>query len=470
MPSHILIVDDEKSICQALKGILGDEGYEVSTVNEGAGALALVEEDAPDLVLLDIWMPGIDGLEVLERLKARHPALPVVMISGHGSVETAVKATRLGAFDFIEKPLDMDKILVAVRNGLELGRLAEENQLLKAKAEPPRLAGHSPAIEDLRQAIDRVAPSDSWVLITGENGTGKELVARAIHRQSPRAAAPFVDVNCAAIPEELIESELFGHEKGAFTGAAAKKRGKFDLADRGTLFLDEIADMSLKTQAKILRILQEQRFERVGGTKTIAVNVRVLAATNKDLTAEIAAGRFREDLYYRLAVIPIQVPPLRERPQDIPALVDEFLAGHAARGLAETKRLSPEALEILKAQPWAGNVRELKNLVERLVILCPKQVIEPLDLPASLRPADPPAFDLPQALANPDFKEARAAFERMYLERKLEENGGNISQTAEAIGLERSHLHKKLKLLGVKTGANGDGPSASAPITGREGL
>ncbi|MBI4797194.1 MAG: sigma-54-dependent Fis family transcriptional regulator, partial [Desulfarculus sp.] len=389
MPSHILIVDDEKSICQSLKGILGDEGYEVSTAPDGQTALNAVEDESPDLVLLDIWMPGLDGLEVLERLKQRHPALPVIMISGHGNVETAVKATRLGAFDFIEKPLDMDKILLAVRNGLELSRLAEENLILKAKAEPPRLTGLSPAMEELRQAIGRVAASDSWVLITGENGTGKELVAAAIHRQSPRAAAPFVDVNCAAIPEELIESELFGHEKGAFTGAAAKKRGKFDLADRGTLFLDEIADMSLKTQAKILRILQEQRFERVGGTKTISVNVRVLAATNKDLTAEIAAGRFREDLYYRLAVIPIQVPPLRERAQDIPALVEEFLAGHAARGYGEPKCLAPEALDILQAQPWPGNVRELKNLVERLVILSPNQVIGPQDLPASLRPATP---------------------------------------------------------------------------------
>ncbi|MBI5524279.1 MAG: sigma-54-dependent Fis family transcriptional regulator [Desulfarculus sp.] len=458
MPSHILIVDDEKSICQSLKGILGDEGYEVSTVLDGAAALAAVEEDAPDLVLLDIWMPGLDGLEVLERLKTRHPALPVIMISGHGNVETAVKATRLGAFDFIEKPLDMDKILLAVRNGLELSRLAEENLLLKAKAEPPRLTGMSPAMEELRQAIARVAASDSWVLITGENGTGKELVAAAIHRQSPRAGGPFVDVNCAAIPEELIESELFGHEKGAFTGAAAKKRGKFDLADRGTLFLDEIADMSLKTQAKILRILQEQRFERVGGTKTISVNVRVLAATNKDLTAEIAAGRFREDLYYRLAVIPIQVPPLRQRAQDIPALVREFLDGHAARGLNEPKRLSPETLEILQAQPWPGNVRELKNLVERLVILSPQQVITPQDLPTSLRPAAPTPGGLPQALDHPGFKEAKAAFERMYLEKRLEENGGNVSQTAEAIGLERSHLHKKLKLLGIKTSErNGDG-------------
>ncbi|MFH1058669.1 MAG: sigma-54 dependent transcriptional regulator [Pseudomonadota bacterium] len=456
MSAHILVVDDEKSIGLALKGILGDEGYEVSLAQDGAGALALVDEDPPDLVLLDIWMPGIDGLEVLERLKKRLAALPVIMISGHGSVEMAVRATRLGAYDFIEKPLDMDKILLSVRNALAMGRLTEENLLLKAKSEPPRLGGHGPAIAAVRQAIERVAPTDSWVLITGDNGTGKELVAHAIHRQSPRAGQPFVDVNCAAIPEELIESELFGHEKGAFTGAAARKRGKFDLADRGTLFLDEIADMSLKTQAKILRILQEQRFERVGGTRTISVNVRVLAATNKDLIAEIAAGRFREDLYYRLNVIPITVPPLRERPEDIPDLAAEFLAAQAAKTGAMAKTMAPAALAALQAHSWPGNVRELKNLVERLVILCPGPEIGIADLPPGLAPAGAAAAGLPQALALTDFKEARAAFERLYLEQKLDDNDGNVSATAEAIGLERSHLHKKLKALGIKEGLNGD--------------
>jgi two-component system nitrogen regulation response regulator NtrX len=456
MSAHILVVDDEKSIGLALKGILGDEGYEVSLAQDGAEALALVEEDQPDLVLLDIWMPGLDGLEVLERLKRRHPTLPVIMISGHANLEMAVRATRLGAFDFIEKPLDMDKILLAARNALALGRLAEENLLLKAKAEPPRLSGSSPAIAALREAIARVAPTDSWVLITGENGTGKELVAHAIHHLSPRADQALVDVNCAAIPEELIESELFGHEKGAFTGATARKRGKFDLADRGTLFLDEIADMSLKTQAKILRILQEQRFERVGGTRTISVNVRVLAATNKDLPAEIAAGRFREDLYYRLNVIPIQVPPLRQRVEDIPDLAREFLNAHAAKTGLAPKRLTPAALEALKAHSWPGNVRELKNLIERLVILCPGQEIGPADLPSELRASGEAPAGLPQALALDDFKEARAAFERLYLERKLAQHQGNVSATAEAIGLERSHLHKKLKALGIREGLNGD--------------
>lgn len=456
MSGQVLIVDDEKAICASLEGILSDEGYEVSSANDGDQALKALEEDDPDLVLLDIWMPGRDGMEVLELIKKRSPGLPVIMISGHGTVETAVRATKLGAFDFIEKPLDMDKILLSVRNALEMTRLTEENLLLRAKSAPPRLSGHSPLIQNLRQAIERVGPSDSWVLITGENGTGKELVAHAIHRHSPRAKGPLVDVNCAAIPEELIESELFGHEKGAFTGAVNRKRGKFDLANGGTLFLDEIADMSLKTQAKILRILQEQRFERVGGTKTIQVNVRVLAATNKDLKAEIEAGRFREDLYYRLNVIPIQVPPLRKRREDIPDLCQEFMADLAGKFHQEPKSLSPEALEMLQGQPWPGNVREFKNLVERLFILCPENQIKASDLTVFLSGTLPSADGLPLALGQPDFKQARAAFEKLYLEEHLARNHGNVSQTAEEVGLERSHLHKKLKSLGIKTERNGD--------------
>jgi two-component system nitrogen regulation response regulator NtrX len=455
MSDQILIVDDERAICDSLKGILGDEGYEVATAGDGESALKLAESEGPDLVLLDIWMPGLDGLEVLARLKERQPALPVVMISGHGTVETAVRATKLGAFDFIEKPLDMDKILLSVRNALELSRLAEENLLLRQKSQAPRLTGQSPAISAVRQAIDRVAPTDAWVLITGENGTGKELVAHAIHRKSRRAAHPLVDVNCAAIPEDLIESELFGHEKGAFTGASAKRRGKFDLAHKGTLFLDEIADMSLKTQAKILRILQEQRFERVGGTRTIGVDVRVLAATNKDLSQEIEAGRFREDLYYRLNVIPIHVPPLRQRAADIPELCAEFLVELAAKFHQDAKSLTSGALELLMAQPWPGNVRELKNLVERLVILCPVQEIGRGEVEAFVAGGPAPAGGMAQALAAGDYKEARAAFERLYLEDQLARHHGNVSATAEAVGLERSHLHKKLKSLGVRTDKNG---------------
>ncbi len=456
MNGHVLIVDDEAAIRQSLQGILSDEGYQVSTAADGGEALKLVAEEGPELVLLDIWMPGPDGLEVLESLKKSHPHLPVVMISGHGNVETAVKATKLGAFDFVEKPLDMDKILLTVRNALQMRRLSKENLLLRERSRRPSLTGSSPAMQQLRQAIERVAPTDSWVLITGENGTGKELVAHAIHRQSARAQGPLVDVNCAAIPEELIESELFGHEKGAFTGAGSLKRGKFDLASGGTLFLDEIGDMSLKTQAKILRILQEQRFERVGGTRTIEVDTRVLAATNKDLPAEIKAGRFREDLYYRLNVIPLHVPPLRERVEDIPELVEVFIQEMARKLHQEPKVLSPQALALLQKQTWPGNVRELKNLVERLFILCPQSTIKPGDISPHLPGGPAPPLDLPQALAAADFKQARTAFERLYLQSKLAQFGGNVSQTAEAVGLERSHLHKKLKSLGVRIERNGD--------------
>ena len=454
MLAQVLIVDDEPSIRSSLGGILSDEGYEIAQAPDGESALSLLEREVPDIMLLDVWLPGIDGLRVLERVKKRLPELPVVMISGHGTVETAVKATRLGAYDFIEKPLDMDKILLAVRNGLAMSRLTEENLLLRAKAEAPSITGSSKAIQAVRRAIAQVAPTDSWVLITGENGTGKELVAHAIHRQSKRAAHAFVDVNCAAIPEELIESELFGHEKGAFTGATGKKRGKFDLAHQGTLFLDEIADMSLKTQAKILRILQEQRFERVGGTKTISVDVRVLAATNKGLKQEIAEGRFREDLFYRLNVIPIHVPPLRERAQDVPELAADFLEHLAMKHNQPLKRFTPQALEVLAAQPWPGNVRELKNLVERMWILCPEQEIGLEHLPPEMSGAAAPAGPLPELFSG-DFKAAKAAFEKAYLESKLNRNQGNVSRTAEEVGLERSHLHKKLKSLGIKAG-NGD--------------
>ena len=360
------------------------------------------------------------------------------MISGHGTVETAVKATRLGAFDFIEKPLDMDKILLAVRNALEMGRLAEENLLLRAKAEPPSSPARAGPWSKCARPSPKWPPPTAGYSSAGRTGTGKELVAHAIHRQSQRSQAPFVDVNCAAIPEELIESELFGHEKGAFTGAVSAKRGKFDLAHRGTLFLDEIADMSLKTQAKILRILQEQRFERVGGTRTISVDARVLAASNKDLPAEIAAGRFREDLYYRLNVIPIRVPPLRERREDIPLLVAEFLAELALKLHQPEKALEPAALELLAGQSWPGNVRELKNLTERLVILTPTERIGPEEVAAALHGPQPAGQQAFSFMEQADFKQARADFEKQYLEAKLEEHQGNVSKTAEAIGLERS--------------------------------
>ncbi len=445
MSKTILVVDDEETIRQSIHGILTDEGFEVITAKDGNEALEKVTEELPDLVLLDIWMPGSDGVDILKRLKTDYPYLQVIMISGHGTIETAVKAIKLGAYDFIEKPLSLEKILLTVNNALNFYRLSEENRLLRQKTEgPSEPTGNSKAITKLKQQIEIVAPTNAWVLITGENGTGKELVARAIHRKSQRAPKPFVEVNCAAIPEELIESDLFGHEKGSFTGAYCKKRGKFDLAHEGTLFLDEIGDMSLKTQAKILRILQEQKFERVGGTKTIEVDVRVIAATNKDLDQEMKKGTFREDLYYRLNVIPIEVPPLRERLDDIPLLVEEFLEDFSVRSRLAKKEIAPEALELLMGYNWPGNVRELRNMIERLIILTPGKIITAEDIPDSLRTkAKPGKRDALFALSS--LKEAKSYFEKEFILRKLAENNGNISQTAQTIGVERSHLHKKIK-------------------------
>ncbi|MBW1713953.1 MAG: sigma-54-dependent Fis family transcriptional regulator [Deltaproteobacteria bacterium] len=450
MPPTILVVDDEPTILTAIEGILSDEGFEMSAALDGQEALDKVEESMPDLVLLDIWLPNLDGLEVLERLKADYPHLPVVMMSGASTIETAVKATRLGAFDYIEKPLSYEKIVVTLNNALSFSQLAEANLLLRQKARPRvGLTGESPAIEDLKKQISLVAPTSAWVLITGDNGTGKEVVAHAVHAQSPRADRPMIEVNCAAIPEELIESELFGHEKGSFTGATERKQGKFDLAHRGTIFLDEIADMSLKTQAKILRILQERKFVRVGGTRTISVDVRVIAASNRNLEAEIKKGSFREDLYYRLNVIPLHLPPLRERSQDVPLLAAEFLEEFARKTNTELKTLSPRALEALKAHSWPGNVRELRNLMERLVILTPGREIRLKDLPQPFR-GESLGPGQAEAMAEPGLREARAAFERAFIAARLAKFEGNISATAESLGIERSHLHKKIKVLGVK--------------------
>jgi two-component system nitrogen regulation response regulator NtrX len=452
MGRTIMIVDDEPSILRSLGGALEDEGYRIVVVGDGQRAMKKLEEELPDLVLLDIWMPGMDGIETLKRIRGQYPGVPVVMISGHGTIETAVTATKLGAFDFIEKPLSLEKTLVTIQNALTYRQLKDDNLILRQKAERHyRLAGTSPAIQKLRETIERVAPTHATVLIVGENGTGKELVARAIHQLSPRNDRPLVEVNCAAIPEELIESELFGHEKGAFTGASERRRGRFDLANNGTLFLDEIGDMSLKTQAKILRILQEQRFDRVGGTVTIEVDVRIIAATNKDLVQEIKEGRFREDLYYRLNVIPVQVPPLRERCEDIPLLVEEFLREAAIDGALRQKRITDRAIETMTRQPWQGNVRELRNLIERLVILVPDEVIDAHHL-SECFPSAPPETPA-SALDQPTFRQAKMEFERQYLRKKLAEHRWNISQTAEAIGLERSHLHRKLKSYGVESEA-----------------
>ncbi len=449
MRKTILIVDDEESIRQALGGILADEGYDVLTEGSGEDALKIVGDELPDLVLLDIWLPGIDGIETLKTVKSRYPQIPVVMMSGHGTIETAVKATKLGAFDFIEKPLSLEKVMLVVNHALDLMRLEEENILLKQKASHEHeLTGTSEPILELKEMIGLVAPTNAWILIMGENGTGKELVARSIHRQSRRAQKPFVEVNCAAIPEELIESELFGHEKGAFTGATEKKRGKFDLAHEGTIFLDEVADMSLKAQAKILRILQEKKFERVGGNKFITTDVRVLAATNKDLEKEMEEGRFRQDLYYRLHVIPLRIAPLRDRKNDIPLLVQRFLQDFALKEGEPEKTITDDALALLMEHSWPGNVRELKNIIERLVIMTPSEVISASDIPP-LAKEGPKAGDSSASADADSLREAKMEFEKQYLAKKLKEYDGNISRTAEAIGLERSNLHRKIKSYGL---------------------
>ncbi|MFZ2087549.1 MAG: sigma-54 dependent transcriptional regulator [Desulfobaccales bacterium] len=458
MSATILLVDDEPQILQALSGLLQDEEFEVLTAPEGETALKMVRDEVPDLVMLDIALPGRDGLEILKDLKDQHPALPVIMISAYGSVENAVKATRLGAYDFIEKPPHADKILLSVRNALEMARLADENRRLRQQTAPYReIIGQSRAIQQVREKVRLVAPTTASILITGENGTGKELVARALHFHSRRSHRPFVEVNCAAIPEDLIESELFGHEKGAFTGATSRRQGKFDQAHEGTLFLDEIGDMSLKTQAKILRILEEQRFERVGGSRPIQVDVRVVAATNKDLGEEIAKGTFREDLYHRINVIPLHVPPLRERRKDIPLLARYFLNELAQENEGPPKTLTPQALEALTAQPWPGNVRELKNFIWRVSVLTTGAVIDEADLPLEPGLSGNFSGSIAALLTLPDFREARARFEQEFLKRKLEEHHGNVSATAEAIGLERSHLYRKLRAYGLDSGREGEG-------------
>jgi len=381
----ILIVDDEPSILQSLGGLLSDEGFDVLKASNGYQALKVIDLESPDLVLLDIWMPGIDGIETLKEIKKDNPFIPVVIITGHGTIETAVKAIKLGAFDLIEKPLSIDKIIVTINNALNFRRLEEENRYLRKKTiEKHSIIGNSPTTAVLKKQIMVAAPTDAWIFITGENGTGKELVANTIHQLSSRASQPMIDVNCAAIPEESIESELFGHEKGAFTGATSKKRGKFELASNGIIFFDEIGDMSLKTQAKILRVLQEQKIQRVGSSRILTIDVRVIAASNKSLEKEIENGRFREDLYYRLNVIPMEVPPLRNRSDDIPELVNIFLDICARQSRTKKKSISNAVLEILVGYSWPGNVRELKNLVERLVIMTDGDLIDVSDIPYSI--------------------------------------------------------------------------------------
>jgi len=444
----ILIVDDEESVRRSIADVLSDEGHRTVLAAGSDEAEKEIAAGLPDLVLLDVAMPGRDGLELLEQLRASHPELPVVMMSGHGTIETAVRATKLGAYDFLEKPLTYDKLLLRIDHGLERARLAQENQELRqALLGESEIIGDSAVMAKLKEQIEIAAPTDGWVLITGENGTGKELVARWVHVRSKRASGPFVAVNCAAIPEELIESELFGHEKGAFTGAIQRKRGRFEMADRGTIFLDEIGDMSLMTQAKILRILQEHRFERVGGTETIEVNVRVIAATNKDLQVEMSNGRFREDLFYRLNVIPFHVPALRDRKEDIPTLIERFLAQYAAESGRPARTISPKALAKLKEYAWPGNVRELQNLIERLVLMTPGETIDVADLPPQVTSAERDRWL--RGSGTDTLAQARAAFERVWLLERLSQYGWNISRTADAVGIARESLSRKLKSLKI---------------------
>ncbi|MDR2892047.1 MAG: sigma-54 dependent transcriptional regulator [Deltaproteobacteria bacterium] len=500
----ILIIDDEEGIRFSLRGILEDEGYQALEAESGESGLAVLENEEIDLVFLDIWLPGIDGQQVLETIKTARPQLPVLMISGHATVEHAVQAIKSGAHDFIEKPLSLDKVLISTARALEFRELQRENLALRSSLPEKReesIQGESPAMKNLRRLMDMVAPLDTWVLITGENGTGKEMASRYIHAHSGRSDKPLVAVNCAAIPEELIESELFGHEKGAFTGAESAKIGKFELAHQGTLFLDEIGDMSVKTQAKILRILQEQKFERVGGNRTIKVDVRVVAATNKNLEGAIARGEFRQDLYYRLRVFPLHMPPLREREDDLLILLDYFNERFQQEYRLTPMRFDASAREALLDYSWPGNVRELRNFAERMLIMhgggvvtadmLPPEILDPKNcnparsagergdrLAAGLtnglageaaleavnsqhgQPGSPgqvtsqpvrpgQAADLPGKLRANDFKAMRNDFEVMYLEVKLKEFGGNISKLAEAIGLERSYLHRKLKALKI---------------------
>ena len=446
MKSRILVIDDEVAIRDSLKMILEYDGYDCLLAPSGQEGLERVERDSPDLLFLDVKMPGMDGLDVLRRIRELDELLPVVMISGHGTVSTAVEATKLGAFDFLEKPLSTERVKVTIRNALDQRRLRDENRSLRRAAEVRHeMVGSTPALAAMTEAIRLAAPVRSAVLIHGESGAGKELVARAIHRNSPRTRARFIQVNCAAIPDDLIESELFGHERGSFTGATEKQVGKFEQADRGTIFLDEVGDMSLKTQAKVLRVLQEGEVERLGSSRTMKVDVRVLAATNKNLEKAIAAGEFREDLFFRLSVIPIEVPPLRERSEDIPLLVSHFAGLFARENNFRPKQFTDAARELLTRQHWRGNVRELRNTVERLMVMSTGQTIDAADVRGVLRVDDRPTVSDGAAGAARTLREFKEASERRFLVGKLREHGWNISKTAEEIDTPRSNLYKKLE-------------------------
>jgi two-component system nitrogen regulation response regulator NtrX len=477
MSSKILVIDDEAAIRDTMRMILEYDGHEVLLAGSGQEGLQVAQAESPDLVFLDIKMPGMDGLEVLTRLRAQSDALPVVIVSAHGSATTALEAGRLGAYRFIEKPLSKDYVIDAVREGLELGSLRNENRTLRRALESRhQMVGESAALNRVLDQVRRAAPSTATVLILGESGVGKELVARAIHRDSLRARERFIQVNCAAIPEDLIESELFGHERGAFTGATEKQVGKFEMADRGTIFLDEVGDMSPKTQAKVLRVLQEGEVERLGSSRTIKVDVRVIAATNKDLEEEIEQGRFREDLYFRLSVIPIHVPPLRERIEDIPAIVQHLVARFSHENNRRPARFTPAAIELLQAAPWRGNVRELGNVIERLLIMTDRDVIDAEDVRQVLRPGArtwTPPVPRPSASTTPGpepvappappgapegpatLREFKEWSERTFLVQRLREFGWNISKTAEVIDTPRSNLYKKLEQYNIRQETDG---------------
>ncbi|MCH7747878.1 MAG: sigma-54-dependent Fis family transcriptional regulator [Acidobacteria bacterium] len=451
MRPTVLIVDDEAGVRSALSGVLGDEGYGVAAVDSGEACLERVAGQVFDVIILDIWLPGIDGLETLTTLRERAVEAQVVMISGHGSIEAAVRAIKLGAFDFLEKPLSLEKTVLLVRNAVRQRRLEMENRALRADVDRHEvMVGDSRVMVQLREQIALAAPTNGRVLIHGENGTGKELVARSVHALSRRSAGPFVEVNCAAIPDELIESELFGHVRGAFTGAISDRRGKFEIADGGTIFLDEVGDMSLKTQAKVLRVLQEQVVESVGGRMGVEVDVRVVAATNKNLQEEIQAGRFRDDLFYRLNVVPIFVPPLRDRREDIDRLTEHFLARYTSEYGNRVQTVDPAARAMLRSYRWPGNVRELRNVIERVVIMVPGPIVTAQDLgfleTTPVRPDTSPV----QAQPSVRLQDARDRFERDYILQALAQQRGNVTRTADALGLERSHLYRKMRSFGIR--------------------
>jgi len=447
-----LVVDDEQGIRQVLQDVLGDEGHQVFAVEDGFQALEILEKEAVDLVILDVWLPNMGGIDVLKRVRGGWPDIEVVVISGHANINMAVQAVKIGAFDFLEKPLSLEKTITVVENALKLEELKRENRNLKENIFfEDEMIGSGEEMSKVQELIEQSAGSDARILVLGENGTGKELVAREIHRRSRRAKSPFVEVNCASIPETLIESELFGHEKGAFTDAYARRKGKFELANGGTLFLDEIADMSLSTQAKVLRVLQEMKFERIGGEKSVSVDVRVITATNKNIHEEIRAGRFREDLYFRINVIPIFVPPLRERTEDLQALIDYFMDKFKRPAEGEAKRFSEEAIQLLKIYFWPGNVRELKNFIERINIMTEEEMISPESIRRYLTSGtDWEKDEVLKGFESMKLNEAKDEFEREFLVKKLEENEQNIARTSRVLGITPSHLHNKIKKHGIE--------------------